>query len=328
MDPAKIIPLKLTVNDFSYAGRTFGSMSLAVSSVKNGLHINELSIKNNIYQLNTQGEWLRIKGKDQSSFSGSLVSTDLGKLLKEEKFTTHLSGGDGHANFTLAWPDSPSNFQSMNLEGDIDAEFSDGTITGLDAATNEKIGLGKLINALSFQSIAQHLTFNFKEKDGFYFSVAKGRVDIKNSRLNTNNFYVDGPVAEIYMNGSIGLKAQDYDLSIKINPYFTSSLPIIAALAINPLVGAATWAASKVVRYGLEKAIVYEYHVGGTWKAPVITSPNQTNAAPVSSAQASVVEANPTTTTLNLHPTDHQDVAPIASAQPSTVIKNDAPSTA
>jgi uncharacterized protein YhdP len=273
LNPERIIPLQANIDDFNYAGTTFGKTVFNINHIKYGINIDTLTIQNPLYQLTTHGSWIRNNNRDLSIFSGTLQTDQLGDLLHKENFTDHLAGTAGTASFTLSWPDSPSNFQTTDLQGEITCEYKNGTITGLDNATNEKIGFGKLINLFSLQTLTDRLTLNFDDltKSGFKFNKMKGKMNIENGKLTTKNFYIDGPVAEIYMSGNIGLKAKNYDLLIRINPYFTSSLPIIATIAGGPLVGAATWAASKVVRYGIEKVIVYEYQVKGTWKDPVIT---------------------------------------------------------
>ena len=81
-------------------------------------------------------------------------------------------------------------------------------------------------------------------------------------------------VAEIYIKGDLGLKKQFYNLNVTVNPYITSSLPILATLVGGPVVGVATWAVSKLARAGVRKAVIYQYHIGGTWKDPIVKNVN------------------------------------------------------
>ena len=114
------------------------------------MQVLSLNVTNPFYTLAVKGKWLQINKKDYSSFSGLLTTKNLGNLLKQENFTNHIYRGKGNAKFKLNWPDKPSLFQNKDLQGTISAKFTDGTITGLNEETNQKIGLGKLINVLSF----------------------------------------------------------------------------------------------------------------------------------------------------------------------------------
>ena len=268
-DPYSMIPINISADAFNYNNHEYGKIQLAAAPIKNGLQVSTLKIINSLYTLSAKGRWLRIKKKDSSAFSGLLTTENLGELLKQENFTTHLYKGKGSANFKLEWPDKPSNFQTKSLQGNISARFTDGAIIGLDKKTNQKLGLGKVINVLSLSNLARHLTFNFDEK-GYNFSELRGDLNLYHGILKTNNTYLNGSVAELYIVGELGLKKQTYNLLVTINPYITSSLPVLATIVGGPVAGIATWAVSKLARAGVKKAVVYQYHLGGTWGAPIV----------------------------------------------------------
>ena len=138
-DPDSMVPINISADDFNYNGHQYGKIQLAAAPIKNGLQVSTLKIINSLYTLNAKGRWLRINRKDSSAFSGLLTTGNLGELLKQENFTTHLYKGKGNANFKLEWPDKPANFQTKNLQGNISARFTDGAIIGLDKKTNQKL---------------------------------------------------------------------------------------------------------------------------------------------------------------------------------------------
>jgi uncharacterized protein YhdP len=244
-------------------------VQLAAVPLPNGLQVSSLHIINPFYTLKVSGQWLQINKKDHSSFAGLITTDDLGDLLKQAKFTDHIYKGKGSLDFKLNWPGKPEAFQSKDLQGTVSAKFTSGTITGLNEETNQKIGLGKLINVLSLPNLVKNLTFNFSKK-GYNFSQMRGDLLLQNGNIFTSNTYLNGSVAEIYIKGELGLKKQLYNLTVTINPYVTSSLPILATIIGGPVAGVATWAVSKLARGGVKKAVVYQYHIGGTWKDPVV----------------------------------------------------------
>ncbi len=276
-DPSTLFPINFFINQFSYGNKKFGKVKLSLKPIQNGVQISKLSIVNPLYTLDTQGKWVKIKNQDSSTFSGKLQTENLGALLKQEDFTSHLYKGEGVADFSLSWPGKPADFQSKGLQGSVKLDLKDGAVVGLDSSTNQKIGLGKLINILSVQSLFKHLTLNFSDlsESGFSYNVLTGDITLYNGNVFTQNLYLDGSVAEIYIKGDVSLINKLYNVDLKINPYVTSSLPIIATIAGGPIAGIATWAVSKLARAGIEKVVSYQYHIGGTWDKPVIEDMNK-----------------------------------------------------
>lgn len=271
-DPTQIIPINVHADDFHYGSKQFGAVTFQAQPIAQGMKIQKLAITNPTMSLDTQGSWIRKNNQDYSSFTGSLTTNNLGALLQQQKLSDHINEGQGSLNFALAWPDSPEDFTPQAVVGNLTLDFKSGAIIGLSQATNEKIGVGKVLNALSIQNIYDRLTFQNKsiDSDGFSFTEMKGTLNFQNGDIFTNDGYINGQVAQIFINGRIGLRKENYDLLIKVIPYLTSSLPVIATIAGGPIVGAITWAADKVVSVGIEKTVVYQYRITGPWADPVV----------------------------------------------------------
>ena len=87
----------------------------------------------------------------------------------------------------------------------------------------------------------------------------------------TKNTVLEGPIARIALAGNINLVNQTYDLQVQVTPHLTSSLPLIAAIAGGPVVGAAAWVANKLINPVINKITTDHYHITGPWSKPVIT---------------------------------------------------------
>jgi uncharacterized protein YhdP len=122
------------------------------------------------------------------------------------------------------------------------------------------------------QSILKRLTLNFSDlsETGYSFTKLTGDLSIYDGNVYTQDLYLDGPVAEMNLQGKVGITHKNYDVTLKIHPYVTSSLPLIATIAGGPVTGVATWLVSKLVRPGIEKIVAYQYHIGGTWEDPTV----------------------------------------------------------
>ena len=88
--------------------------------------------------------------------------------------------------------------------------------------------------------------------------------------MNTQDSYIDGPVAFASMKGDLDLIKHLYDVDLRVSPYITASLPIVATIAGGPIVGIATWAASKLINKGMQQISAYTYKVSGPWSDPVV----------------------------------------------------------
>ncbi len=271
LKPSELVPLALTANDFSYNKTEFGKVSLALQAITHGINIKRLTINNPQYNLTTTGQWLATKQGEMTNLSGQIDTSDLGDLLSAQGVTKHIKNTKGDAQFNLSWPGNPGQFQSNQLQGTVKLNLNSGAITGLGGSAEQKLGLAKLINVLSIQSIFSKLTLNFDDSQGFAYNTLTGDLTLTNGSVYTQNLYLDGPAAEIFVKGEVGLVKKIYDINLQISPYVTSSLPVIAAIAGGPLVGVATWAVSKLARSGIEKVVAYHYHIGGSWQKPVLT---------------------------------------------------------
>ena len=73
--------------------------------------------------------------------------------------------------------------------------------------------------------------------------------------------------------GKIGLLKKDYDLEIRVVPYVTSSVPVIATIAGGPVIGAIAWVTNKVLSPEVDRMSRKTIHVTGTWAKPQLKLP-------------------------------------------------------
>lgn len=271
IQPKDLVPLNFTIDDFKYGKKDFGSVALKLSNNDTTVNLQELKISNPLYDLESTGKWTIESDSQSTFFKGQANIKNLGELLKQEDLTNHISKGAGSFIFDLSWPGSPAAFDIKKIKGTIGTTIQSGAIVGMDEQMNKKVGLGKLINAFSVESLTKRLTFNFKD-DQLDFDKLQGDFTINSAKLTTDNFFIDSEIAKIYADGQLSLDPETYNINLKMTPYLTSSLPLIATIAGGPIIGAATWAASKVVQMGVDNVVVYHYHIGGTWDNPVISS--------------------------------------------------------
>jgi uncharacterized protein (TIGR02099 family) len=270
LNPQEIPPITLTSADFNYGTRKFGQLNLNLTPSSEKLIMDELTISSALLNLHASGEW---GGKDKQQYTkikGNFASKNLGQLLKSWNITKSIVKGNGQGTFDLSWS-APAYAPSMkNLTGYLTIDFAKGRIVHIGKSAETEMGIGRVINLLSLQTIARRLSLDFSDltHNGFSFDVMRGDFSLEKGNAYTNKFYLNGPVAKLILNGRIGLLANDYDLNLVVTPYITSSLPVIATIAGGPLVGAVTWVASKVLGGTVNKITEHTYKITGSWDNP------------------------------------------------------------
>tara|TARA_R110000868_G_scaffold8205_9_gene42867 strand:- start:41165 stop:45289 length:4125 start_codon:yes stop_codon:yes gene_type:complete len=272
LHPSDVPPMDMNVADFRYGKSKFGSVQLDVIPIDNGLKIQYLKIKSKLIDFGVTGEWTDKNGHNHTNIEGNAKFSDLGSALKDWNLNDNFAKGSGNINLALSWPDTPYNFTVKGLNGFANVDMKDGLIVNLGAGTDAKIGLGKIINILSVQSIAKHLTFNFDDvtSNGFSYDTFQGKYKMDDGVITTDNTQIAGSVAKLNITGNIDLPNKRLDLLLQVAPHVTSSIPIIATIFGGPLVGAATWLANEIISPGLDKAIGSTITLSGPWSNPQV----------------------------------------------------------
>ena len=189
---------------------------------------------------------------------------NLGRFLRKFKVNSNILNAKGSATMKLFWSNS---LKIKELYAKLAYKIKDGQIYKLSRQTQEKIGLGKLLNILSLQTIPRRLKLDFTDlsSPGYSFDILKGDATLYQGILHLNSGYINGPVAHAKFNGEINLLKKEYNVEFRLSPHLTSSLPVIATLTGGPLAGIAAWMANKLVT---QQEI--NYLISGPWKAPKI----------------------------------------------------------
>jgi uncharacterized protein YhdP len=268
INPANIPESDISINDFRYDSKQFGSVKINTVPFNKGLKLQSLKTSLGSSTINLTGYWNNF----QSSIQGSIVSHNLSELLDKWNFSNSIRSNSAKMNLQLNWQDSLYSPDVRSLSGNIQINIGSGEL--LNVGSEAKTDFGRLLTILSIQSIAKRLRFDFSDLNmknkGLNFDNISGSFTVNNGIAKTNNLTLDGPVANINITGAMNLVSQTYNLNVMVTPHLTSSLPVIAAIAGGPVAGAAAWAAGKLFNPLLNKITDDNYTVTGPWKNPVI----------------------------------------------------------
>ncbi len=205
------------------------------------------------------------------NLKGSAQCYNLGQQLSSANITDHLAGGDSQISGELRYQAPEEGdvqfFDWRYLTGELHGKVTKGALVNLERATTLNITLGKVINALSIESLPKRLFLDFHDvaKSGLFFSSVVAACKISGSDLNVEQILLKSPAADVTMHGILQLVKRQYDLQVKVMPHVTKSVPIVAALVGGPLVGAVSLLADTVATAATGKIINYDYHLVGGW---------------------------------------------------------------
>ena len=276
LKPSDIPNLNITMGTLKLDKVDLGNMSLKSTSNPKKWLLDYCKIQSPDYLLTIQGDWTRDGKQNNTRLQADLQLSDLGKALARWNIIPAVEAHRGNVLFKGGWPGAPHDFSLNKVSGDVQISLKSGRITNLDKATEEKLGLGKLLSVLSLQTIPRRLKLDFSDlsKGGYSFDEFKGSFVLKNGVMSTQDSYIDGPVAYASMKGDLDLVKHLYDVDLRVSPYIMASLPLVVTIAggpiAGPIAGIATWVASKLINKGMQQISAYTYKISGPWLDPVV----------------------------------------------------------
>lgn len=170
-------------------------------------------------------------------------------------------------DYDLHWRAAPWKPDEASLNGILHTKFGKGQIT--DVSTGHA---GQLLRLVSFDALLRKLRFDFSDTfgSGFYYDSIRSTAWIKDGVLHTDDTLVDGLEADIAMKGSVDLVRRELNMEAVVAPEISATVGVAAAFAVNPIVGAAVFAASKVLGPLWNKISVLRYSITGPVDKPQI----------------------------------------------------------
>ncbi|QKN80290.1 AsmA2 domain-containing protein YhdP [Scandinavium goeteborgense] len=233
---------------------------------------NTLSLANGLMdtgfaRLTVDGEWVNAPGNERTSLKGKLRGQKLDAAVNFFGVSTPIRDSSFNLDYDLHWRDEPWTPDVASLNGILKAHLGKGEFT--DISTGHA---GQLLRLLSVDALLRKLRFDFSDtfNEGFYFDSIRSTAWIKDGTLHTDDTLVDGLEADIAMKGSVNLVRRELDMEAVVAPEISATVGVATAFVINPIVGAAVFAASKVLGPLWSKVSILRYHISGPIDQPQI----------------------------------------------------------
>ncbi len=271
-DPARLPPLKIHADKFSYKGIDLGELELAASRTVTGLSVDSIAFTKPDLAIQGSGTWERQGDAHASAFKIELQAARLDAMLQTFHYSVSpIKDGQTTLSLKATWPGSPMDFSLANINGNLDMKIDKGQFMEI------RPNAGRLFGLLSLQALPRRLSLDFTDlfSEGLSFDHILGDFSIEKGNAYTNNLTMAGPSANIDITGRTGLVDQDYDQIVTVTPQVANSLPVASALfgPIGVGVGAVIFLAGEIFESlpkQIDKLLRYKYTIKGSWEDPVV----------------------------------------------------------
>ncbi len=267
--------LELIADSFFSDGRDVGKLEVRAQPGKDEWRIEQVKLSSVDGTIEGKGRWVQRTSGALVSASGStemdvqLRWGDASKFMIRFGLPKGVERAPGSITGSLSWAGSPAQLGYAKLAGKFTLETAPGRFTEMEP------GLAKLLGVLSLQSLPRRLTFNFDDLfgRGFAFDEIKAEVTLADGIAKTEGFQISGPSARVQIRGSADINRETQDLHVRVFPSLSTATAIgIGIMTANPAIGAAALLGQKLARDPIERLLMREFDVKGSWAKPETTA--------------------------------------------------------
>ena len=266
VNPARVPPLDIAIQDMRVNGISFGNLTLKTRPTVAGMQVETLQLRAPNQAIDVQGQWTGLGSAARTRMDVQVDSRDYGALLGRMGFVDQLKKGNGRVGMSLAWPGAPSDFSPAALTGALDVSIRDGQLVELEP------GAGRVLGLLSVARLPQRLTLDFRDffDKGFAFDRIEGKVKFADGLARSEGLVIEGPAAQIDITGNANMVSQQFDQTIEVRPRTGNLLTAVGAIAGGPVGAAVGAVANAVLKKPLSEVGAKSYRVTGPWDAPKV----------------------------------------------------------
>lgn len=259
--------LMLRCKDCWFFGQRLRTVSADILSEPDSLTLNNGLIDTGNTQLILKGRWQRHGSADISAVYGQFTSKEIDNSTDYFGISTPLKGAPAKLMFDLEWQGTPWEPRIASLNGILNSELGKGEIAHMGGGR-----AGQLLRLVSFDALLRKLQLDFSDTfgDGFYFDRMRATAKIQNGVVHTEDLMIDGLSADIAMRGNVDLVTRKLNMEAVIAPEISATVGVATAFVVNPLIGAAVFAATKVLAPLWKKISFIRYQIHGSLDKPEV----------------------------------------------------------
>lgn len=261
LDPRRIPAFWLQCQDFRWRRSALGKLEILAQPKPQGLRIERFKIDGPRLQADAQMDWAVPAMGQLSLISATLLSPDIGQLLTSFDIGSGIRRTPAKLVLDLNWRGGLHQLRLSRLNGQIALEFGEGQLEDVSDKG------ARLFSLLSLETLSRRLRLDFTDifQKGFFFNSLKGDFRLKEGLAYTDNMVLDGLAARVEIRGKTDLRRRQVDQQLLVIPKPGSSLPLLAAWAINPMTGAAVFVLDRLFTPTLNLITAIQYRAVGPW---------------------------------------------------------------
>nr|WP_024966631.1 AsmA2 domain-containing protein YhdP [Pantoea sp. IMH] len=259
--------LNLACDECWIRGQKLGRINADLTHTSDTLTLANGLIDTGSARLTLNGEWVNRPDAPRTALKGVLSGKKISDATAWFGLSTPLRDAAFHVDYDLHWQSAPWQPSEETLSGVLKTRFGNGHIADVNTGR-----AGQLLRLVSFDALLRKLRLDFSDTfgQGFYFDSITGTAWIEKGVMRTDNLLVDGLEADIAMQGKINLVKRQIDMEATVAPELSATVGVAAAFVVNPVVGAAVFAASKVLGPVWNKISLLRYRISGPLDQPRI----------------------------------------------------------
>ncbi|MGK2959734.1 MAG: AsmA2 domain-containing protein YhdP [Candidatus Malihini olakiniferum] len=249
------------------SGQNLGQITATLQPEKDKLTLSEGVIDTGKAKLTASGSWQENAEGVRTALKGHFTGGTLEQNADWFGINTPLRAATFDVDYDLYWRGSPWAPHLLSLSGILHTRIDKGDV--INVRTGQA---GRLLRLVSFDALLRKLQFDFSDTfgKGFYFDSIRSTVWIKDGILHTDDLLVDGLEADIAMKGSVDLANLQIAIEAVIAPEISATVGVATAFVVNPVIGAAVFAASKALAPLWNKISMIRYQIHGSLGQPTI----------------------------------------------------------
>ncbi|MGK2888568.1 MAG: AsmA2 domain-containing protein YhdP [Candidatus Malihini olakiniferum] len=249
------------------AGQNLGQITATLQPEKDKLTLSDGIIDTGKAKLTASGSWRENDEGVRTTLKGSLTGGTLEQNANWFGVDTPLRAATFDIDYDLYWRGSPWAPHLSSLNGILHTRIGKGDVINIETGQ-----AGRLLRLVSFDALLRKLQFDFSDTfgKGFYFDFIRSTSWIKDGVLHTDDLLLDGFEVDIAMKGSVDLANRQIAMEAVIAPEISATVGVATAFVINPVIGAAVFASSKVLAPLWNKISLIRYHIHGRLDQPTI----------------------------------------------------------
>ena len=258
--------MKIRCKDCWGMGQRLGIVNADVSFRNNSISIANGLIDAGVAKLLYSADWLRSPAGSATRVDGQLSGDNVSQSMQYFGVHTPLQGAPFDISFDLTWQGEPWAPRLDTLNGQTTAKLGKGQINDVGGHASQ------ILQLLSFNSLLRKLRLDFSDtfSNAFLFDSITGSTKVVNGIVKTNDLLIDGLSADIAIDGSVDLVNQRLALNAVVAPEISATVGVATAFVINPIAGAAVFAASQVLGPLWNKVSFIRYKIDGDFGNPVV----------------------------------------------------------